>query len=292
MKKINVGAGYDWFEEGWETLDNAPLNGLKKKKWQHFGKCWETNLQDNHYDILFTSHTLEHVPQFRIEQTFAEFNRILRVGGKIRVLVPNLKLAAQAYLKNNKSFFKYSEKYSDNLGIGGSFMRVMISPGHQTLAVNGDFSEVIGSYAHLYCFDFGIMKNLMEKYGFGNVKESQPGKSSVKEMRKFQSVNCNGKSYSIDDKLIKSREFLKYKFSFVGFDKKLSNQLAVEATKVKNVSFNKMNVFNDFKQNKFDSLHEKFKFFILFKLNNFFDSIFLILKRIKRVTLIKFILRK
>ena len=36
MKKINVGAGYDWFEKGWETLDNAPLNGLKKKKWQHF----------------------------------------------------------------------------------------------------------------------------------------------------------------------------------------------------------------------------------------------------------------
>ena len=31
MKKLNVGAGYMWFEDGWETLDNSPLRSIKKK---------------------------------------------------------------------------------------------------------------------------------------------------------------------------------------------------------------------------------------------------------------------
>ena len=31
MKKLNIGAGYSWYEDGWETLDNAPLQKVKKK---------------------------------------------------------------------------------------------------------------------------------------------------------------------------------------------------------------------------------------------------------------------
>ena len=34
-KKLNVGAGFSWYEKGWETLDNAPNHDFKKK-WQHF----------------------------------------------------------------------------------------------------------------------------------------------------------------------------------------------------------------------------------------------------------------
>ena len=77
MKKINIGAGLDWMEDGWETLDNVPGKYLKH---QHFGKCWDSNLDDNSYDIVFSSHTLEHIPQFKIENTIAEFNRILKIG--------------------------------------------------------------------------------------------------------------------------------------------------------------------------------------------------------------------
>ena len=30
-KKLNVGAGFSWYEKGWETLDNAPNHDFKKK---------------------------------------------------------------------------------------------------------------------------------------------------------------------------------------------------------------------------------------------------------------------
>ena len=103
MKKINIGAGAFWRSDGWETLDNAPSS--YSYKWQHYGKCWDTKLKSNSYEIVFTSHTLEHVPQFRIEKTFAEINRIMKIGGTLRILVPDLESSARAYLKKDKKFF-------------------------------------------------------------------------------------------------------------------------------------------------------------------------------------------
>ena len=86
MKKINVGAGGEWQSDGWDVLDNGPSN--YGEPWKFRGKCWETNLPSEKYDILFCSHMLEHVPHFRLEKTIAELNRIMKIGGTIRILVP------------------------------------------------------------------------------------------------------------------------------------------------------------------------------------------------------------
>lgn len=287
IKKINIGAGLDWKESGWETLDNIPGNYLKH---QHFGKCWNSNLDNDSYDIVFSSHTLEHIPQFRIENTIAEFNRILKIGGMIRILVPNLKLAAKAYLNGDKSFFKISKHYSDEFGIGASFMRLMISPGSQTLAISREYDEVIGGYAHLYCFDYEIMYKLLKKWGFGKIKESKPGKSSVKELRKNQYVLCNGKRYSVNDNFVKSGKFKEEKnWSFGGFDKAWNNQLVVEAIKIKNVKFEKSKVFVDFSQNKFDSIIDKITIFLFRLINNLINLIYKILKFFKVIYFLKFV---
>ena len=63
MRKINIGAGPNWFHEGWEVLDNAP--GDYSETWKHRGKCWDSELPSKCYDIVFTCHMLEHVPHFR-----------------------------------------------------------------------------------------------------------------------------------------------------------------------------------------------------------------------------------
>ena len=33
MRKINIGAGPNWYEDGWEVLDNAP--GKYNEKWNN-----------------------------------------------------------------------------------------------------------------------------------------------------------------------------------------------------------------------------------------------------------------
>ena len=200
MRKINIGAGPLWKSDGWESLDN--VQGTKPEKWQHFGKCWETNLPSNVYDIVFTSHTLEHIPQFRIEKTFYEINRIMKIGGTIRILVPDLYSTAKAYVSKNKSFFRRRKNYDEGLGIGHNFVRQIVSPGGQTIALNCEYDEIIGGYAHLYCYDFDSMSKLLKKWGFSGIKKCSPGKSSILEMRPHQHFVCDDKKYDMKDNFI------------------------------------------------------------------------------------------
>lgn len=279
MRKINIGAGTRWRENGWEVLDNG--SGTYDESWKHKGKCWDTKLPDNAYDIVFTSHMLEHVPHFRVENTFAELNRIMKVGGIIRILVPDLKKYATAYVNGDLSYFSNSRHYSDHLGIGASFLRLVISPGHQTIAFSREMDEIFGGYAHLYAYDFTMMKQLLEKWGFGEVKESAPGKSAIPELRTFQHVVHDGKAYSRADEFVRSGGYLKSErpWHYAGFDKSSETQLAVEAVKVRNepYSFDKEFEFN--KTARFRDPLDRIKLNLFRGISNFVDLSYLVAKK-------------
>ena len=83
-----------------------------------------------------------------MEKTISEFNRLLKKQGVLRIAVPDLKKAAKAYINNNYSFFQKSVHYSNHLGIGAS-LRVMLSPGNQSLVVSREIDEIIGGM-HIY----------------------------------------------------------------------------------------------------------------------------------------------
>ena len=51
IRKINIGAGPFWQFNEWEILDNVPGKYHGKKK--HYGKCWDSKLSSNSYDVLF-----------------------------------------------------------------------------------------------------------------------------------------------------------------------------------------------------------------------------------------------
>lgn len=283
MKKINIGAGRLWRSKGWETLDNGTKS--LASSWQNYGKCWESKLKDNNYDIIFTSHTLEHIPQFRIEKTFYEFNRILKRNGTIRILVPDLESSAKAYIKRNKKFFQFSKHYNENLGVGGNFVRQIVSPGGQTIAINREFDEIVGGYAHLFCFDFEMMKILLEKWGFKNIKKCLPGKSRIKELREFQHYVIDGKKYDISDNYLENiNEQMKKKGSYIsGFDKKWSGQLVVEAQKKKNVNFYENSQFFELQQTRYNSKIDKIKIGIFFKISNIIDMMYKIYCSLKKL---------
>ena len=85
-----------------KLLDNGP--GDYSKGWKHRGKCWDTKLKSYSYNVVFTSHMLEHVPHFRLEKTISEFNRILKKNGILRIVVPDLKKMVNAYVKKRCKF--------------------------------------------------------------------------------------------------------------------------------------------------------------------------------------------
>ena len=50
------------------------------------------------FDIVFSSHTLEHFSWLSIDKVLKEWTRVLKVGGELRVIVPNLRHVAKRLL--------------------------------------------------------------------------------------------------------------------------------------------------------------------------------------------------
>lgn len=291
-RKINIGAGPQWYADTWEVLDNAP--GSYEEPWKHKGKCWDSHLTDNTYDIVFSSHMLEHIPHFRMEKTIAEFNRIMKVGGTIRLLMPNLRKEAEAYVNNDVSFFSGSKHYSDHMGIGASFLRKIISPGGQTIAISREMDEIFGGYAHLYSYDYQMLSTVLAKWGFGEIVESEPGQSAIEEMRDFQHIECGGTRYDMKDPFVREKRHVKSgdQWHTGGFDKTSTKQLVVEAKKIETVpySIDKEYAFN--REGRMESPVDKIKLVLIRYICQSVDLLYAAAKNIGLVKLLKLVLRR
>jgi len=257
--KLNLGAGPNWKNEGWHILDHKveKNDGYKIK-----GNLNNINLSNSSCDLIFISHTLEHIPHIQIQNVLTEINRIMKVGSTIRILVPNLFKIAKAYVEKDKNFFKKALKEDHSirkdLGLGGMFMNFIVSPGQDTILMNRDVNQFISGYAHLYSYDFRMMKILLNKCGFNSVQEKNFCNSKIKDFnipchilgKKPVYKNLNNEFYK-KNKLIHKYKNGKYEinFKFTGFDKDPLTSLIIEAKKIKYIKINKKNNINFSKEN-------------------------------------------
>lgn len=59
------------------------------------------NVPDGSYDAVFSSHNIEHVYSHEVPIALGEFFRVLRPGGFVMILTPNLMGVAEAIVKGN-----------------------------------------------------------------------------------------------------------------------------------------------------------------------------------------------
>ena len=257
--KINLGAGPNWEHEGWHILDHKIE---KNTNFRIKGNLNNINLKNKSCDLVFISHTLEHIPHIQIQNVLTEINRIMKKGATIRILVPNLEAIAKAYVKKDKNFFKKAidEDHSirKDLGFGGMLMNFIVSPGQDTILLDRGLNKFIAGYAHLYAYDFNMMKILLKKCGFHDIKKKEFCKSKITDFKipchifgkssKYQ--NLNNKFYKKNN-LIHKYKNGKYKinFKFTGFDKDPFTSLIIEAKKSIYCKINKSNNINFSKKN-------------------------------------------
>ena len=167
MIKLNVGASPIWSKAGWHTLDHKERDETDTSV---LGDAANIPLENNSCSTVFTSHMFEHIPHVKLEGILLEFNRVLNKDGVLRILTPDLKRVAEAYVAEDTAFFEEAkledESLRTDLGFGGMFMNFIVSPGQDTALYDRGLNEFIAGYAHVYSYDFIMLKTLLERTGF------------------------------------------------------------------------------------------------------------------------------
>ena len=239
--KLNLGASPIWHKDGWHVLDHKLS---KTDGFRIAGDASTMDLPDQSCDIVFCSHVFEHIPHTRLPIVLSEINRVLKVGGILRILTPDLRKIALAYARSDESFFREAKEEDPSLrtdlGLGGAFMNFIVSPGQDTILLDRGVSEFIAGYAHLYSYDFQMLQTMFEKLGFMNSVESGFCNSSIEEMREPLHVttlpriweNMNPEFYrrnKLRHELVDGTYHINFKVT--GFDRDPLTSLIVECSK-------------------------------------------------------------
>ena len=137
--KLNLGCG-NHTPDGWVNVDYAlgarlakiPFFRALNRKTGLFQMDWDDRIKihdlrrtfpfdDASVDIVYTSHTLEHFSKQEGERFLKECHRILRPGGIIRVVVPDLEAIIDRYTTGETSADMFLDElyvFCDTSGMG------------------------------------------------------------------------------------------------------------------------------------------------------------------------------
>lgn len=169
--KLNIGGGKGHPRlEGWTIIDLRESADLRVDIAQD-----RLPFDDNSVDVIFTSHTLEHILPQRLGHVLDEFLRVLKPasrGGLLRILVPDIARAVRAYQSNDRGFFEASEltPFDREAPLGGRLMSWFYS------------TSAMGN-GHVHCFDEEYLAYWLRRHGFDRVRRTAFGQSSLPELR-------------------------------------------------------------------------------------------------------------
>ncbi len=246
-KKLNVGASPIWRNDEWYILDHKVST---TKDNVIVGEAKKIPLDDGDCQLLFCSHMIEHIPHIELGPIFSEFNRVLEMGGIVRILSPDLFILAKAYVEKDEEFFKKvlseDENVRTDLGMGGMLMNLIVSPGQDTALFNRQLNKFISGYGHIYLYDFDMLNTILSDYGF-EVTRKQFCESEIEDFH--EPLHVQGLEpvwQDLNQAFYKKNDLVHYydekdgryniNFTVTGFDRDPLMSLIVEAKKVANVS--------------------------------------------------------
>ena len=259
--KLNVGASTIWSKDSWFTLDHKVKEGTSTSI---AGDASSMPLPNGSCETVFCSHMVEHVPHVRLENIFLEFNRVLAPSGIVRILTPDIERIARAYVERDANFFRKAKEEDESLrtdlGLGGMFVNFIVSPGQDTALFNRGLNEFIAGYAHIYAYDFEMLRILLERTGFGDVRRKRFCESVYADYSEPLHVagmdpvwsNLNQEFYRRNGLIHRyNPETGKYEINFkiTGFDRDPETSLIVEARKFMDVSAQNYDSLNNSDQN-------------------------------------------
>lgn len=190
MKKIEIGSGKKK-REGYETCDVRDLPGT-----DHVCRADELPFESSTVDEIYSRHVIEHFTLKEFLKTLSEWNRVLKLGGEIYIVCPNMLWHLEQILKGSHESFYIKEKGSNDRywGFGSLF-------GWQQ-----DEYDV-----HKFGYYFELLRDILLDAGFDNIQNLTNKPESLEKA-----------PHHLEVRAIKTKPFEKYTKSkfYIHFDVK------------------------------------------------------------------------
>jgi predicted SAM-dependent methyltransferase len=97
MIKLDIGSGGKSSDDSFISVDPY----VKSADIQ--ADMWDLPFEDGTVDVIWASQSLEHISKYKVFPTLLEFKRVLKIGGKLQILVPDLEWVCTWWLKHPSS---------------------------------------------------------------------------------------------------------------------------------------------------------------------------------------------
>lgn len=204
---LNIGGGADWFYPRWENIDivtGSPFvdYALDLRMKSRFP------IRDESVAMVFSSHCFEHISDDAVLFTLSEIYRVMIPLGTLRVAVPDMDKALEAYRKKDHDFFDHGGVTCKGPNIEGKLVNFFASYATQDYSGGpGVCAEEVtfqlerldkrsfaawcvsmipkdAPYkAHVNAFNYEKMADFLSQSGFRNIQKSEYRRSSVPTMR-------------------------------------------------------------------------------------------------------------
>jgi predicted SAM-dependent methyltransferase len=104
MRYLNLGCG-NRYHPAWVNMDLHP----RGRGVPIYDLAQGIPMDDSSFDVVYHSHVLEHIPSLAALPFIQECCRVLRPGGILRVVVPDLERICQSIFRNWEVPFRVSQ---------------------------------------------------------------------------------------------------------------------------------------------------------------------------------------
>lgn len=215
----NIGAGR-FRHHFWTNVDLR--SGSLSDGWRSddidFDLSWNKPLpiENDIAEIIYSSHTIEHVRDDSNINLFKEVYRVLREGGLFRIVCPDIDLAKAAYWRNDKVFFQqaYGEEVpSLENGLVRFFATELIDPQSEHYLDDAEVQTFLYDSSeqgwmdlllkqcndnlqrkqpdnHINWFNEAKLIKMLNKAGFNKVYRSRYAQSAMPVLRDVRYFDC------------------------------------------------------------------------------------------------------
>ena len=134
VRRLNWGCG-DWTERGWINSDVKKFPGVDLVADIREG----LPLESDSVDYIASIHSLPEIPFTEIVPALSELRRVLKPGGVLRLVLPDLDKGIAAYQRRDAEYFKIPDE--DARSLGAKFVTQMVWYGYSRSLFTYEFIE-------------------------------------------------------------------------------------------------------------------------------------------------------